>query len=314
MPDTSEAGRSGARDAAERLKLSCGHNAFPLIPLELAIDLVAALGFEGLDLTLAPNNPHLRPDSVIEDMPQWTDRLLDRIARHRLAVADIVCLPATNFRTLAVNSPDAAERARSERYFTGMLDLASRLGAPGLTMLPGVDWPDEAHETSLDRAARELSRRAAEARTRGLRFSVEPHVGSVCQTPADAARLCEMATGLELTVDYSHFVVQGFDAASIEPLLKDARHVHVRGASRETLQTSFTRSAIDYGRTIDVLRSHAYEGFLAIEYLWIEWAHLNEVDVLSETVVMRDFLRAKLTAAPWEYPDPGGVREAPLRG
>ena len=82
-----------------------------------------------------------------------------------------------------------------------MLDLCEQLDAPGITMLPGTDWPGESHEDSLQRAADELRLRAAEARERGRRLSVEPHIDAVCVTPADAARVGELAPGLQLTLD-----------------------------------------------------------------------------------------------------------------
>jgi sugar phosphate isomerase/epimerase len=294
------------------MRLACGDNAFPLLPLEVAISLIGQMGFEGFDVTLASNSTHLRPDAVLADMPRWVGWLEEHVVSSGLQFADVVCLPALEFKIMAVNSPDPEERRRGERYFRGMLDFASRLGAPGLTMLPGVAWPQEEHAVSLRRAAMELECRAVEARQRGLRFSIEPHIGSVCQTPRDVASLCEMAPNLELTFDYSHFIVQGFDPVDVEPLLTRARHVHMRGANRERLQASFKRSTIDYGRLVDALRANGYDGYLAIEYLWIEWAHLNEVDVVSETVLLRDCLLAKLSGKPWQYPDSGGVHEAAL--
>ena len=35
-----------------------------------------------------------------------------------------------------------------------------------------------------------------------------------------------------------------------------------------------------------------YQGYLGIEYVWIDWEHCNESDNISETVLFRDFLRA----------------------
>jgi hypothetical protein len=32
---------------------------------------------------------------------------------------------------------------------------------------------------------------------------------------------------------------------------------------------------------------------LGIEYVWIDWEHCNEVDNLSETILWRDFFRAR---------------------
>jgi hypothetical protein len=37
-----------------------------------------------------------------------------------------------------------------------------------------------------------------------------------------------------------------------------------------------------------------YRGYVGVEYVWIDWEHCNEVDNLSETIRLRDFLRAKM--------------------
>ena len=134
-----------------------------------------------------------------------------------------------------------------------MLELTVRLGAPGLTMVPGIDFPHESHDESLARAAQELGRRAVEAREAGVRFSVEPHVGSVCGTPADVARLVELAPELELTLDYTHYVSQGFAEAELEPLLPHARHFHARGGAAGRVQCALKDSTIDYGRAVEAL-------------------------------------------------------------
>jgi sugar phosphate isomerase/epimerase len=294
------------------VRLACGDNAFPLLPHEVAIDLIAQMGFEGFDLSVTSNGTHLRPDMIMADISGSAERLQDRVRGRGLEFADIMCLIAPDFKTMAVNSPDPAERERGAGYFRGMLELAARVGSSGLTMIPGVDWPDEDHAESLERAGRELGKRAQEARERGVRFSIEPHVGSVCQAPEDVLALCEMAPGLELTLDYTHFTVQGYDVTDVDPLLKCARHVHARGATRDRLQASLKQSIIDYEHVVDALIVRDYSEFVAIEYLWIEWAHLNEIDVVSETVLLRDRLRARAAGQPWQYPDPGGVREKPI--
>jgi sugar phosphate isomerase/epimerase len=284
-----------------------------MLPHDVAIELIARMGFEGFDVSLTSTGTHLRPDTVMADIAGWAGRLEERVRGRGLEFADIVCLIASDFRSMAVNSPDGAERERGEEYFRAVLEFAARVGSPGLTMIPGVDWPEhEEHSISLQRAARELERRAQVAHERGIRLSIEPHIGSVCQAPADVLALCEMAPSLELTLDYTHFIIQGYDTTEVDPLVPHARHVHARGATRERLQASLRQNRIDYDHVTDVLLDSGYAGYVAIEYLWMEWAHLNEIDVVSETVLLRDYLRARAANEQWEYPASSGVREAPL--
>jgi sugar phosphate isomerase/epimerase len=221
-----------------------------------------------------------------------------------LEFSDVFLIPWTDLETMAPNHPDSRERERGSVLFAATLDLARRLGAPGITMLPGIDWPGESHEESLFRAATELGRRAEAARECGVRLSVEPHAGSVCGSPGDAVRICELAPGLELTVDYTHFVVQGFPQDEIDPLLVHARHFHARGAARGRVQAAMAANEIDYERVVDALRAVNYGGYLAIEYVCTDWEEMNDLDVASETVLMRDRLRAKLAGEPWTYEAP----------
>ena len=45
---------------------------------------------------------------------------------------------------------------------------------------------------------------------------------------------------------------------------------------------------------VKIVVDAGYRGYLGIEYVWIDWEHCNEVDNLSETIRLRDFLRAKM--------------------
>jgi hypothetical protein len=35
-----------------------------------------------------------------------------------------------------------------------------------------------------------------------------------------------------------------------------------------------------------------YPGYIGVEYVWIDWEHCNEVDNISETILLRDYLRS----------------------
>ena len=285
------------------MRLACADNTFRLLqPWESALDVIRLLELEAVDVCLMGERSHLRPEDVRDDLAGAAVRIVDGVARRDLAVSDLFCIPWTDFERYAPNHPDPDERERSRALFTDMLELAVRCGAPGMTMLPGIDWPGQSHEDAFARSVEELAFRASRARDEGLRFSIEPHLGSLVQDPAEARRLCELAADVELTLDYSHFVYQGYPEAQIEPLAAHARHVHVRGAREGRMQAALQASAIDFERMIDVLAAAGYDGDLGLEYLWIDWEHLNDCDTMSETILLRDRLRAKLAGRPWSYP------------
>jgi hypothetical protein len=49
-------------------------------------------------------------------------------------------------------------------------------------------------------------------------------------------------------------------------------------------------NTIDFADLVKKLMSQAYSGWYAVEYVWIDWEHCNEVDNLSETILLRDLL------------------------
>lgn len=291
------------------MRLSCGNGAFPLLSVEQSIRLTGLLEFDGFDLVVMGNSAHIRPEDIAHDLSGWAAGVKRLVDAEGLEMADVFCVPWTDFTTMAPNNPDESERARGRQLFRQMLDLASALGAPGITMLPGIDWSHESHDESLVRAADELQVRANEAADRGLGFSIEPHLGSVCHDPADVLRLCELAPALRLTLDYTHFVSQGVAEVDIEPLAPFARYVQTRGVAIDRLQAPLKDTSLDFERMVDVLAAAGYDGFINVEYVWVDWKRLNEVDVLSETIMLRDRLNAKFRGEAWSYPGPTGITE-----
>jgi sugar phosphate isomerase/epimerase len=275
------------------LKLSCADYTWPALPHAAALDLVTALGFSAVDIGLFAGQSHVRPEEIEEDNAGWAGRIGERCQSRGLAVADVFAQPP-NFETLAVNHPDPREQVQSVEFFRRCVDFAKRVGSPGITILPGLIFDDEPWEEAASRAAEQLRCRVEIADSVGLAVSVEPHTGSVIDTPGRAAALVERTPGLWLTVDYGHFTVTGTTDDEIEALLPYARHVQCRGGAPGLLQAGMAANTIDFVRMVRGLRSCGYSGYLACEYVWSAWNHCNEVDNLTETAALRDLL---LTAA-----------------
>jgi len=286
------------------MRLACADDSFRLLrPHRAVLQLIAALGVEGVDLFLCGNRSIVRPEDVRDDIPGAARRIAADVRAAGLVVSDVFVIPWTDLEAMAPNHPDPEQRKASRDLFGDMLELAERLESPGITILPGIHWPGERWEASLARASEELAWRAEQAGAEGLRFSVEPHVGSVVPTPEQAKRLVEETPGLELTLDYSHFVRQGMPEEEVDVLAPHARHVHVRGAAQGRIQTSVADNTTDFERMLDVLRGAGYDGYLALEYVWLQWERCDECDNLAETIILRDRLRAALAGEPWSYPD-----------
>jgi sugar phosphate isomerase/epimerase len=103
-----------------------------------------------------------------------------------------------------------------------------------------------------------------------------------------------MVKGLTLTLDYGHFIMTGESSVDVHALLPFASHMHVRGGALDRLQTSVDENTIDFPGMLAGLRQFGYEGFLALEYVWIDWKGCNRTDNVSETVLLRRALKSTL--------------------
>jgi len=276
-------------------RFACADFTFPLLSHEQVLDLIAMLGFEGVDIGLFEGRSHLQPSGEFRNVRKSARALGRKLADRGLKPADIFLQTAPEFVSLAPNHPDPRRRARARRLFLQTLEYAAECGGRHVSALPGVYFSEEARAASFARACEELAWRCEEARGAGITFSVEAHVGSVAPVPKDALRLLRGTPGLTLTLDYTHFVRRGIPDAEVEPLIAHASHFHARGARKGRLQARFKENTIDYARIVREMKKAGYRGYIGIEYVWTDWEHCNEVDNLSETILLRDFIRKAWT-------------------
>ncbi len=274
------------------MKLACADFTWPLLPHDRVLTLIRLLDIEGVDLALFGNRSHVRPEMVRTDIPMWSGILKERIARSGLELADLFWQPWTDFETMAPNNPDPKQQEDAAALFSDMLAMAQRLGAKGMTMLPGTRFGAESWEASIRRSAEALKWRVDAAAQCDIALSVEGHLGSNVDTPEKLTHLVELTPGLKLTLDYTHFTSIGIPDAEVEPLLLHARHFHCRGATKGKLQTVFQENSIDYRRIITRLQEIGYTGYFGIEYVWQEWQDNNRTENTCETIQFRDLARA----------------------
>lgn len=276
------------------LKLASADFTFPLLPHDNVLDLVAALEMDGIDIGLFEGRSHLWPSKEFKNLAKSARTLRTKLADRGLAPADVFLQLNPDFVPFAINHPEPRRRKKARDVFLRTLEYAGQLGSPHVTTLPGVYFDDrEPQVDSWRRSQDELAWRVDQAQRQAIIFSVEAHVGSLAPSPKEAERLVTSVPGLTLTLDYTHFTRLGLPDSAIEPLVKHATHLHVRGAREGRLQAPFEENTIDYRRVLKAMRASGYNGYLGIEYVWIDWEHCNECDNISETVLFRDFLRSQ---------------------
>ncbi len=274
-----------------KTKFACADFTFPLLPHDQALQLIAMLEFEGVDIGLFEERSHLWPSREFVNVEASARQLKQKLDDLGLRAADIFLQMAADFSPYAINHPQAPRRQKARDCFLKTLDYAAECGCRHVTTLPGVHFETESYDTSLARTIDELAWRVGQAQKHNLIFGVEAHVGSITPDPESAAHLVQQTPGLTLTLDYTHFTRLAMPDSLVEPLVKYASHFHVRGARPGRLQESFARNEIDYKRVFEAMQATGYQGWIGIEYVWIDWEHCNECDNLSETIQFRDFFR-----------------------
>jgi sugar phosphate isomerase/epimerase len=274
------------------VKLSACDFTFPKLEWEQTLRLGRDLGVQAMDISLFEGRSHLEPETVLASPAHWAARVTAAVQARELGISDVFGQAGRAAEENALNDPDGQVRQKAGQFFYRILEFAARCNCSHLTLLPGVRFEGEAYEDSLKRSSEQLTWRAEAARKMGITLGVEPHIGSIASTPESARRLLDMTPGLTLTLDYCHFAFQGIPDDQVEPLLGSASHFHARGACKGKLQAAINQNTVDYPRVLRAMRRCGYTGFIALEYVWIEWMRCNEVDNLSETILLRDLLRA----------------------
>jgi sugar phosphate isomerase/epimerase len=275
------------------VKLSCADYAFPLLPHDDTLGLIATLEFSGVDIGLFENRSHLWPSKEFPQLNARARELRCKLQERDLKPADVFLQMDLDIVPYAINRPEADRRAKARDWFLRTLEYATELGSHHVTVLPGVPIDGEGREVSLNRSIAELTWRVDQSQRAGIVFAVEAHVGSIVPTPESAKHLIDAVPGLTLALDYTHFVRNGIADARAEPLIPYASNFQVRGGCDGRLQCNFAQNTIDYAEALRKLKAAGFCGWVTVEYVRTEWERCNESDNLSETILYRDFLKAQ---------------------
>jgi len=273
------------------MELTCTSFSFPLLSFAEAAKVIATLGIARLDVGAHEGGAHIQPSEVEENPGKAAEQIKRAVGEAGLEVSDFFPTFGHGFRDRPVNSPLAAERKANFGRFRAIVDVCRSIGAKGISLLPGVIWDELGPERSLELSVAELKRLLPIAHDAGLRLSVECHLESLAESPATTLRLVRLVPGLQLTLDYSHFVAGGYSPEEVHPLVAHAGHFHARQAADGFLQASRKTGTLDFDDIVGRLKSAEYAGDICVEYTWQEWRGCDNLDVVSESVLLRDQIR-----------------------
>jgi sugar phosphate isomerase/epimerase len=275
-------------------KFSCADFTFPVLERSAALKLVKLLGFDHVDVGLFARSTHFSPIDLQAAPQSYTAQVLRDLDDAELRASDVFVQIGVDPSERAANDPSSDIRMKNREVFSRALEFCVTVRCNHLTGLPGVFHSTNPRERDLETAAEETAWRIKECAREGVKYAIEPHVGSICGEVESARAFLRRVEGLTLTLDYGHFVMAGESSALVHDLLPFASHVHVRGGAPNRLQTSVDENAIDFTGMLAGLKQLGFDGFLCLEYVWVDWNGCNRTDNVSETVLLRRALESQI--------------------
>ena len=87
-----------------------------------------------------------------------------------------------------------------------------------------------------------------------------------------------------------------FAVAIDSPVMTLMPGVNCRAARPGRLQSALKENAIDFPRLVASLAVHGYDAYLCCENIWFEPLGCDDVDNMSETIMLRDILKTAISA------------------
>ncbi len=247
------------------MKLGFSTWAMPQVPIDAALEHIAATGYTGVEITVRRG---------------WSTELgrLDADERRRIrarVTALGLDLPAITAPGTLVGEREAV--ATSLAHVRGAIELAAAwagpAGPPVVVTVPGgrpPDWDDPARRAQLVENTAALARYAEQA---GVVFAVEAHVLQIVERPEQQLWLMEQVNSpaLKVNFDISHFEVLGIPTeASVQALVPDGNDVHThlkdqRGRSPDHEYLVPGEGDFDYVRYLTAMQAAGYTGYIVPE-------------------------------------------------
>lgn len=234
----------------------------PELSIDVAVDHIAALGYDGIEIAV---------------LPGWTTAIdtLDAAERKRI-------LKLVNDKGLTISAvsghaslldSDPAVNARNLQRLKDAIDLAVEWAQDGrvpyVNTLSGgrtADW-----DAQKELFAERLLPAAEYAEAKGVVLAMEPHVDGLVDMPDRTVTILNMVNSpaLKVNFDISHFDIMGMSTEeSVSILAPYSVHTHVKDQRGRYPNYEFLTPGegdFDYVEYLTVMQKHGYDGFINAE-------------------------------------------------
>ncbi len=234
----------------------------PTVPVDAIVRHLSGLGFDGVELTVLSHHT-----TALEKLDKNERSRIPKLLKdHNLR------LPAIAGHVSLMDEDTASHTANLERLKRTMdlaLDWATADGPPVIDTTAGgspEDW-----ESKLDLLVERIQEAAAYGQSQGVTIAIEPHVGSIIDTPQ---RMLEVIRRVDSDVvgvnfDISHFNVMGIGIEeSVSAMAPHASHTHVKDERGTVPDFEFLipgEGEFDYVTYLKSMQRHGYTGFITAE-------------------------------------------------
>jgi fructoselysine 3-epimerase len=255
------------------MNLSFSTNAFVRFPLCASVEIIAALGYEGVEILA--DTPHLFAEDVTADELEQLRRVLSRTG---LKPASLNANTATGYyrRTFweplfepSIANPDGAARRWRIEYSKKCIDLALQLGAPSVSLTAGRLANTLSPEQSMDLLVEALLELVEYAGNRNIRLGLEYEPGLLVENCREMCWLLRQIDSpfLGVNLDLGHSHVQGEDAAEVIALFAGRIvHVHLEDiGGRKHFHLIPGLGQVNFAGIFRLLEASGYDGFVTVE-------------------------------------------------
>ena len=255
------------------MKLSFSTNGFVRYSVFEAVERIASIGYEGVELLA--DAPHLYADAV---SPPDLEKLRDLLNRTGIQVANVNANTAMGYYGRqfweplfepSLANPDPILRQWRIDYSKKCIDMAQELGAPCVSVTSGRPVPGILPEKSLDLLRQSLRQLLDHAERKNIRIGIEYEPGILIERYEELAAILEDVDspylGANLDLGHSHVLGEKPDIV-IEGLGSRIFHIHmedIRAGKHYHLVPG--TGDIDFAALFRVLGNQGYDGFATVE-------------------------------------------------
>ena len=255
------------------MKLAFSTNAFVRFSVFEAVERIAAIGYEGVEILA--DAPHLYAHAVNDSDLKKLAAVLERFD---LKVANLNANTAMGYygRTFweplfepSLANPERAARKWRIDYSKRCIDLARFLGSRNVSITSGRVAPGSDPDTAFKLFTESLEAVLEHAEKAGVRIGIEYEPGLLVERYEELRALLEVMPSpyLGANLDFGHSHVLGEDPeAVVAGLSSKIFHVHIEDIhARKHYHLIPGLGEIDFRRLFEVLERHDYDGFATVE-------------------------------------------------